>query len=167
MALVSFHPDLKEDEDEMISLSLLGFKASISQGKGPLPVAASLFTFEPASKPVCSQHPVTIHAHCHRLAQQGCSCWDHGWLPRRTTSTINDINPISSSTHLVQTRLPCCLNYVCLEKGSRALVRKLVHWAAKCLAVTFSQNPLVLEISERTGKRPIPYTIVCQAASGS
>lgn len=58
----------------MISVSLLALKASVSQGNGPLPVAAQLSTFELASKPVCSQSPIKICAHCYRLAQCGRSC---------------------------------------------------------------------------------------------
>lgn len=153
----------------MISSSFLVWEASIPHPQTPREMALSqrqpALHFEVASKPVCIWSSKNVCARCCRLAQQSCSCWDHGWLPgwkKKKTTTVNYINPISRSTHLVQARLTCRLTR--LAKGPQALVWKLLNWETKCLPVTSFQYPLVLQISKGTGKRPISYTIVCCAA---
>lgn len=118
--------------------------------------------FEVASKPVCFWSSKNVCARCRGLAQQGCSCWDHGWLPGWTTTTVNYINPISSGTHLEQARLTCRLTR--LAKGPQALVGKLLNWETECFPVTSSQYPLVLQRRKGPGKRPSPYTAVYGAA---
>lgn len=134
----------------------------IPLGKWPSPSGSLLFTLKLLLNLFAFGAPQNVCARCRRLAQQGCSCWDHGWLPGWTTRTVNYINPISSSTLLVQARLTCRLTR--LAKGPQALVGKLLNRETKCLPVTSSQYPLVLEISQGTGKRPSPYTIVYWAA---
>lgn len=134
----------------------------IPLGKWPSPSGSLLLHFEVASKPVCFGSSKNVCACCRGLAQQGCSCWDHGWLPGWTTTTVNYINPISSGTHLVQARLTCRLTR--LAKGPQALVGKLLNWETECFPVTSSQYPLVLQRRKGPGKRPRPYTAVYWAA---